>query len=163
MTISTGQRLPDANLIGMGAEGPETVMLSARLKGKKVVVFGLPGAFTGTCTMAHVPSFIRTKAKLAEKGVDEIICVTVNDPFVCGAWSDSMGAGEAGMSILGDTDGSFTKQIGMEFNAPPVGLLGRSKRYTMLVEDGVVSILNEEAGPGVCEVSAGETLLAQIA
>lgn len=163
MTISTGQTLPDANLIGMGAEGPETVTLSERLKGKKVVVFGLPGAFTGTCTTAHVPSFIRTKDQFAEKGVDEIICVTVNDPFVCGAWSDSMGAGDAGIAILGDADGAFTKAIGMDFTAPPVGLIGRSKRYTMLVEDGVVSILNEEANPGMCETSAGETLLAQIA
>ena len=162
MTISTGQSLPDANLLTMGADGPEAVSLSERTKGKKVVLFGLPGAYTGVCTTAHVPSFIRNKDQFANKGVDEIICVTVNDPFVCGAWSDSNGAGEAGIAILGDADGAFTKEIGMDFTAPPAGLIGRSKRYTMLVEDGVVSILNEEENPGMCEMSAGETLLDQM-
>ncbi len=162
MTISTGAALPDANLLTVGAEGPEAVSLGDKLKDKKVVIFGLPGAYTGVCTTAHVPSFIRAKDDFATKGVDEIICVTVNDPFVCKAWSDSTGAGDAGISILGDADGEFTKAIGMDFTAPPAGLFGRSKRYTMLVENGVVSILNEEESPGQCEISAGETLLDQM-
>lgn len=159
MAISTGDTLPDANLLHVGAEGPEGVSLQDKLKGRKVVLFGLPGAYTGTCTTAHVPSFIRTKDQFAAKGVDEIICVTVNDPFVCAAWGESTGATEAGIAILGDSDGTFTKAIGMDFTAPPVGLIGRSKRYAMLVDDGVVTILNEEGSPGECEISAGETLL----
>ena len=162
MTISTGAALPDANLLIVGAEGPEAVSLGDKINNKKVVIFGLPGAYTGVCTTAHVPSFIRTKDDFAAKGVDEIICVTVNDPFVCKAWSDSTGAGDAGISIFGDADGEFTKAIGMDFTAPPAGLFGRSKRYTMLVENGVVSILNEEESPGQCEISAGETLLDQM-
>ena len=162
MTISTGETLPDANLNTLGDAGPETLSLSERIKGKKVVIFGLPGAYTGVCSTAHVPSFIRTNDAFAAKGVDEIICITVNDPFVCGAWSDSTGAGNAGIAILGDADGSFTKAIGMDFTAPPAGLMGRSKRYSMVVEDGVVSILNQEESPGMCEISAGETLLEQL-
>jgi glutaredoxin/glutathione-dependent peroxiredoxin len=146
----------------MGANGPETVSLGDKIKGRKVVIFGLPGAYTGVCTTAHVPSFIRTKDAFAAKGVDEIICVSVNDPFVMGAWGDATGATAAGITMLGDADASFTKAIGMNFTAPPVGLFDRSKRYAMMVDNGVVTILNTEDSPGVCEVSAGETLLGQI-
>ncbi|SMY08406.1 peroxiredoxin [Flavimaricola marinus] len=162
MTITQGAALPDATLTAMGSDGPETVSLSDKVKGRKVVIFGLPGAFTGTCSTAHVPSFIRTKDAFAAKGVDEIICVSVNDPFVMGAWGESTGATAAGITMLGDADASFTKALGMNFTAPPVGLFDRSKRYSMMVEDGKVTILNEEGSPGECEISAGETLLGQI-
>jgi len=143
----------------LGENGPASVQLADKLKDRKVVIFGLPGAYTGVCTTAHVPSFIRTKDQFAAKGVDEIICVTVNDPFVCAAWGDSTGASEAGINILGDAEGAFTQAIGMDFTAPPAGLIGRSKRYAMVVDNGVVTILNEEGSPGECEISAGETLL----
>lgn len=159
MAISVGDTLPDATLLQIGADGPEGVQLADKLQGRKVVVFGLPGAYTGVCTTAHVPSFIRTKDQFASKGVDEIICVTVNDPFVCAAWGDSTGATAAGIAVLGDAEGTFTKAIGMDFTAPPAGLIGRSKRYSMLIDNGVVSALNEEGSPGECEISAGETLL----
>ncbi len=159
MSISVGDTLPDAALVQMGAEGPETVQLSSKLGGRKVVLFGLPGAFTGTCTTAHVPSFIRTKDQFEAKGVDEIICLSVNDVFVMDAWGDSTGAKDAGLSLVGDAASAFTKAIGMDFDAPPVGLYGRSKRYAMLVEDGKVSILQAEENPGVCDVSGGEALL----
>jgi len=162
MTISVGDELPDATLLRMGAEGPEGVDLSSLTKGRKVVVFGLPGAFTGTCTSAHVPSFIRTKDGFAAKGVEEVICISVNDPFVMDAWGKSTGAADAGLHMLGDSDAAFTKAIGMAFSAPPAGFIDRSKRFSMLVDDGIVTILNEEPGPGVCEVSAGETLLAAL-
>jgi glutaredoxin/glutathione-dependent peroxiredoxin len=162
MTITTGATLPAATMTMMGANGPETVSLGDKIKGRRVVIFGLPGAYTGVCTTAHVPSFIRTKDAFAAKGVDEIICVSVNDPFVMGAWGDATGATAAGITMLGDADASFTKAIGMTFTAPPVGLFDRSKRYAMMVDNGVVTILNTEDSPGVCEVSAGETLLGQI-
>lgn len=161
MTLSTGATLPDATLMHMGADGPEAVALSDKLKDRKVVIFGLPGAYTGTCTTSHVPSFIRTKDDFAAKGVDEIICVSVNDPFVMGAWGDSTGATAAGITMLGDADASFTKAVGMDFSAPPVGLIDRSKRYAMIVENGVVTAIGEEASPGECDLSAGEALLAQ--
>ena len=159
MAISKGDTVPGATLLQIGADGPESVQLADKLKGRKVVMFGLPGAYTGVCTTAHVPSFIRTKDQFAAKGVDEIICVTVNDPFVCAAWGEATGATAAGISILGDADGALTKAMGLDFTAPPVGLIGRSKRYAMLIDDGVVSVLNEEGSPGECEISAGETLL----
>lgn len=159
MTISTGAPLPEATLLHMGADGPGSVMLSEKTKGRKVVIFGLPGAYTGTCTTAHVPSFIRTADQFAAKGVDEIICVSVNDPFVMQAWGEATGAAAAGIAMLGDAEGAFTKEIGMDFTAPPVGLFGRSKRYAMIVDDGVVTVLSEESNPGECDISAGEALL----
>ena len=91
-----------------------------------------------------------------------MICLSVNDPFVMSAWGESTGATAAGITMLGDADSSFTKAIGMDFDAPPVGLMGRSKRYAMLVDDGTVTILQEEENPGVCDVSGGEALLASM-
>ncbi|WP_298934290.1 peroxiredoxin [uncultured Ruegeria sp.] len=157
--ISTGDTLPDATLIQMGAEGPEGVQVSDKTKGRKVVIFAVPGAYTGTCTTAHVPSFMRTKDQFDAKGVDEIICISVNDPFVMSAWGESTGASAAGLTMLSDASSEFTKALGMDFDAPPVGLIARSKRYAMLVEDGKVVALNLEENPGVCETSAGEGLL----
>jgi cytochrome c peroxidase len=159
MAISTGDTLPDATLTQMGADGPGPVKLSEKVKGRKVAIFAVPGAFTPTCHSAHVPSFIRTKDQFAEKGVDEIICISVNDPFVMGAWGESTGATAAGITMLGDPASEFTKAIGMDFDAPPAGLMARSQRYAMLVEDGVVKVLNAEDNPGACETSAGEGLL----
>lgn len=159
MTISVGSRLPDAKLLHLGGNGPESVALADKLKGRKVVVFGLPGAFTGTCSTAHVPSFIRTKEALEAKGVDEIICVTVNDPFVLKAWSEQTGAETAGLTSLADAESHFTKAIGMDFNVPAVGLVNRSKRYALYAEDGVVKVLNVEENAGACGVSSGEAIL----
>ncbi|MEL7301340.1 MAG: peroxiredoxin [Pseudomonadota bacterium] len=162
MAISVGETLPEASLLRIGAEGPEEVALGSLVKGRKVVIFGLPGAYTGTCTTAHVPSFIRTAEAFKAKGVDEIICVAVNDPFVMDQWSKDTGAGAAGITMLADGMSTFTKGIGMDFTAPPVGFVDRSKRYSMLVEDGVVKVLNPEASPGECEISAGEALLEKV-
>ena len=162
MTIATGSKLPDATLFKFGANGPEQVKIAGLLEGRKVVIFGLPGAYTGTCTTAHVPSFIRTKAGFDAKGVDEIICISVNDPFVMKAWGESTGATAAGITFLGDATGEFTKAIGLNFSAPPAGLIDRSKRYALYAEDGVVKTLHLEESPGVCEISGGESLLADI-
>ena len=160
MTISKGDKLPEATLLQMGENGPEAVTLSDKTAGRKVVIFAVPGAYTPTCHSSHVPSFVRTRDQFAEKGVDEIICISVNDPFVMGAWGKDTGASDAGITMLGDSESAFTKAIGMDFTAPPVGLMARSKRYAMLVEDGTVTLLHEEENPGACEVSAGEALLA---
>ena len=162
MPLSIGDKLPDATLIRMGDSGPETVTISELTSGKKVALFGLPGAFTGTCSTAHVPSFMRNMTAFKEKGVDTVVCVAVNDPFVMQAWSENTGAGEAGIMMLADPAAECTKAADMAFTAPPVGFYDRSKRYALLAEDGVVTQMNEEAGPGQCEISAGETLLAQI-
>jgi len=162
MTISKGAKLPDATLVQMGDKGPEPVALGDKLKGRKVALFAVPGAFTPTCHSAHVPSFIRTKDDFAAKGVDEIICISVNDPFVMKAWGEATGATEAGITMLSDASSEFTKAIGMDFDAPPAGLVARSKRYAMLVDDGVVTVFHPEESPGTCDVSGGEALLAAI-
>ena len=162
MTISIGDTLPGATMLVMGEAGPQGVDLAEKLNGRKVVIFGLPGAYTGVCSTAHVPSFIRSMDALKAKGVDEVICVSVNDPFVMAAWAKDTGAADAGLTMLGDADGAWTAAIGMDFTAPPAGLIGRSKRYSLVAENGVVTVLNLEASPGVCELSAGETLVDQL-
>lgn len=162
MTLTVGEKLPAATLLKIGANGPEAVDLAALTAGRKVVIFAVPGAYTGVCTTAHVPSFIRTKPQFDAKGVDEILCISVNDPFVMAAWGEATGATAAGITLLADAEAAFTKAIGMAFSAPPVGLIDRSARYAMLVEDGVVKVLNREESPGVCELSAGEGLLAAL-
>lgn len=162
MSITVGEALPGASLLQMGANGPESVDLGAKLKGRKVVIFAVPGAYTGVCTTAHVPSFIRTHDKFTAKGVAEIICLSVNDPFVMKAWGEATGATAAGITMLADAESTFTTAIGMDFTAPPAGLIKRSARYAMLVEDGVVKVLHREESPGVCETSAGEGLLAAL-
>lgn len=161
MSIAKGDRLPEATLIRNGAKGPEDVTLSALTKGRKVVIFAVPGAFTPTCHSAHVPSFVRTKAQFDAKGVDEIICISVNDPFVMKAWGDVTGATAAGITLLADP-GDYTKALGVDFSAPARGLIGRSKRYAMYVVDGVVEVIHMEESPGTCEISGGEALLAAI-
>jgi cytochrome c peroxidase len=145
----------------MTDEGPETVSLAGKLSGRKVVIFAVPGAFSNTCHVAHMPSFIRTKDGFAEKGVDEIICLAVNDPFVMRSWAEATGADAAGISCLADADGSFAKAVGQDFDADVIGFYGRSKRYAMYVEDGVVKVFHPEVTRG-CEVSSGEALLEAI-
>ncbi|WP_420861497.1 peroxiredoxin [Algirhabdus cladophorae] len=159
MTIAQGDTLPSATFTQMGENGPEAVDLDSLTKDRKVVIFAVPGAFTPTCHSAHVPSFMRTKDQFMAKGVDQIICVSVNDPFVLDHWGQSTGATEAGITMLADAESTFTTAIGMNFDAPPAGLVARSKRYAMVVENGVVTTLNLEESPGTCEISAGETLL----
>ena len=162
MAISQGESLPDASLLRIGSDGPEPVALTELLKGRKVVLFAVPGAYTPTCHSAHVPSFTRNAPALKAQGVDEIICVSVNDPFVMKAWGEATGADAAGLTLLADSESSFTKAIGMDFDAPPAGLMGRSKRYALLAEDGVVKVLHVEESPGVCEISGGEAMLAAL-
>ena len=159
MTISQGDKLPDVSFIQMGEDGPKAVSVADMTAGRKVVMFGVPGAFTPTCHSAHVPSFMRTKAALEAKGVDEIICFSVNDPFIMQTWGEATGATEAGITMLADAESAFTKAMGLEFSAPPVGFVDRCKRCAMVVEDGVVSVLQIDENPGTCELSAGEGIL----
>lgn len=159
MTLAVGERLPDATLVRMGDDGPELVELRDILRDRKVVVFGLPGAFTGPCSTIHLPSFIRTADDFRARGIDEIICISVNDPFVLKAWADASGAGAAGITLLGDPDAVLTKALGMEFTAPPIGLYNRSNRYALVVVDGVITVANVDE-PATCKISVGEELLA---
>ena len=162
MAISTGDKLPEATLYRMGDNGPEGVALSDFTKGRKVVLFALPGAYTGPCTTAHVPSFVRTAKQFFDKGVDAIICIAANDPFVMKAWGEFTGAEAAGLTFLGDPGSEFILATGRYFNAPPAGLLNRSNRYSLYAEDGVIKVINAEEDSGQCDISAGEKLLEKI-
>jgi glutaredoxin/glutathione-dependent peroxiredoxin len=168
MTIKIGDRLPEGTLsefIEVESEGcslgPNTFNVSDLTKGKKIAVFGLPGAYTPTCSAKHVPGYIENAAKFKAKGVDEIWCISVNDAFVMGAWGrDQKATGTVRM--LADGSAAFTKVLGLEFDLTAKGMGIRSQRYSMLVEDGVVKQLNIEQ-PGKFDVSNAETLLAQLA
>ncbi len=157
-----GDTLPGADLMRMGANGPETVDLHTLIAGRKAVIFGVPGAFTPTCAQAHLPGFIRNMEALRQKGFSTVICVSVNDPYVMDAWDQSAGASDAGIAMLADPEGTFTRAVGMAFSAPPAGLLGRSQRYTMVIEDGTITVLHLEDSPPSCEIAAAENLLASL-
>ena len=159
MAISQGDKLPDAVLRRMGDNGPEEITIDALTAGRKIILFGVPGAFTPTCSSAHVPSFMRTKGAFLEKGIEEIICVSVNDVHIMRQWGEVTGATAAGLSMWADPASEFTTAIGMNFNVEVLGFYGRSSRYAMIVENGVVTQLNQETERGVCDISGGETLL----
>ena len=160
MTIQVGDTLPSINLTTMTAEGPKPVSMTELSAGKKVVLFAVPGAFTPTCSVQHLPGFLEKNNDLKEKGVDIIACVSVNDPFVMSAWGADRQVGED-VLMLSDGNGEFTAAIGLEMDGRGFGLGTRSQRYAMVIDDGVVSALNVESGPGL-DVSSAETILAQL-
>jgi peroxiredoxin len=161
MTIKVGDRLPNATLRLITEDGPRPVGTGEFFSGKKIVLFGLPGAFTPTCHKNHLPGFIVSEAAFKAKGVDKIAMTSVNDHFVLGAWSEATGA-KGHIDFLADGSGDFAKALGLELDASAGGLGLRSKRYSMLVVDGVVKELNIEPEPGKADVSSAEHLLGQI-
>lgn len=158
MKLEIGAKIPEAAFPILEGGEPKTIELKDKIKDRKVVIFGLPGAFTGTCSTKHLPSFIDNKDDFAAKGVDEIICIAVNDIFVMDTWAEQTGAKAAGITMLPDSEGKFTQAIEMEFDAPQLGLINRSNRYAMLVENGVVTALQIDE-PGQCDLSTGNSLL----
>ncbi|HYF57886.1 MAG TPA: peroxiredoxin [Burkholderiaceae bacterium] len=167
MTIQIGQRLPEATLTefveveGNGCSiGPNAFKVSDLVKGKTIAIFGLPGAFTPTCSAKHVPSYLEHHDALKAKGVDEIWCVSVNDAFVMGAWGREQKSGGK-VRMMADGAAEFTKACGLTLDLTARGMGVRSDRYSMLVEDGVVKQLNREA-PGKFEVSDAASLLKQL-
>jgi peroxiredoxin len=161
MPIKVGDRLPEAKFRVMGPEGPAWKTSDEVFKGKKVALFAVPGAFTGTCHKMHVPSILASADGLKGKGIDTIAVTAVNDVFVMNAWKSATGA-EGKIDFLADGNGEFAKAIEMTFDGSGGGLGTRSRRYSMLVEDGVVKKLNIEEAPGKVEVSGGDTLLGQL-
>jgi len=156
MAIQEGDKLPEATLHVMQDGRPNPVTTADLFGGKKVVVFAVPGAFTPTCSQAHLPGYVVNADAIKAKGVDDIVCLSVNDAFVMGAWGDSANA-EA-LIMAGDGNGDFTKAIGLEMDGSGFGLGTRSQRYAMIVDDGTVTKLAVE-DPGQFEVSAAEAIL----
>ena len=161
MTIAEGDMLPEATFRSMGPNGIDTLSAKDVFGGKKVVLFAVPGAFTPTCHLKHLPGFIEVADAIKAKGVDDVVCVAVNDPFVLAAWVEATGAGDK-VNILSDGNGEFTAKIGMDFDGSGVGLGTRSKRYAMIVDDGIVKFLRTEGDPGEVEVSTAEAVLAAL-
>ena len=160
MTISNGDTIPTVNIAVMGDSGPEGLTTDDLFKGKKVVLFGVPGAFTPTCSAQHLPGFINNADAIKAKGVDTIACISVNDPFVMGAWGKDQSAGEA-VVMVADGSAEFAKATGLEFDLGAKGLGLRNQRYSMIVEDGVVKNMNLDE-PGNFEVSSAEKILEQL-
>jgi len=161
MAIKVGDSLPgDVKLKEMTDGGPKDVSLSELTAGKRVVLFAVPGAFTPTCSAKHLPGFVREKAALRAKGVDEIVCVSVNDVFVMGAWGKASAA-DGKVRMLADGNGDFTRAVGLELDASGFGMGKRSQRYGMVVKDGKVEQLHVEPGPGL-DVCSAESMLAKL-
>jgi peroxiredoxin len=161
MAIKVGDRLPDAKFRVMGSEGPAVKSTGDIFKGKKVVLFAVPGAFTPTCSNNHLPGFLQNADAFKQKGIDTIAVTGVNDVFVMDAWKKASGAGGK-IEFLSDGNGEFAKALDMTLDGSGFGLGTRSKRYAMLVDDGVVKKLNVEDVAGKAEVSGAENLLKQI-
>ncbi len=157
MTIKVGDTLPDATFLVMSQEGPAPKTTAEVFAGKKVALFAIPGAYTPTCQQQHVPGFVDRVDELRGKGIDTIACVAVNDPFVMAQFAKDTGA-EGKIAMLSDFDAGFAKKIGLDFDGSGFGLGVRSKRYAMLVEDGVVKVLNVEDIPPEHDKSSAATL-----
>jgi glutaredoxin/glutathione-dependent peroxiredoxin len=161
MPIKVGDKLPNVNFRVMTAEGPKPKSTDDIFKGKKVALFAVPGAFTPTCNNLHMPSFLNNADAIKGKGVDTIAVTGVNDVFVMEAWKKANNAGGK-IEFLADGNGDFAKAVDMAFDGSGNGLGTRSKRYSMLVEDGVVKKLNIEEAPGKAETSSAENLLSSM-
>lgn len=156
MAAQVGDKIPEATLKIMGEKGPQDITTAEIFGGKKVAMFAVPGAFTPTCSASHLPSYVTNADKLKAKGIDQIVCVSVNDPFVMDAWGKAGNADE--IMMVADPDGEFTKGMGVELDASAAGLGTRSMRYSLVAEDGEIKIFNLEKG-GAYEVSSAEDLL----
>ncbi|MBO6704095.1 MAG: peroxiredoxin [Pseudomonadales bacterium] len=156
MTVQVGDSIPEVTMKIMGDQGPQDISTADIFSGKKVVLFAVPGAFTPTCSAAHLPGFVAIADKIKEKGVDAIVCVSVNDAFVMDAWGKGQNAEE--IMMVGDGNGEFTKAMGVEMDGSGFGLGTRSIRYSLIAEDGKITALNLEKG-GAFEVSSAETIM----
>ena len=156
MTIQVGDKIPACTLKTMGEQGPADITTEDIFSGKKVVLFAVPGAFTPGCSMTHLPGYVVNADKIKAAGVDTIVCMAVNDAFVMGAWGEAQNAEE--LLMLADGNGELTAALDLEMDGSGFGLGTRSQRFAMVVEDGTVSHLNVETGPGV-DVSSAETIM----
>src|SRR6202035_4989495 len=161
MAIKVGDRVPSGSFMTMSADGPKPVNTDELFKGKKVVLFAVPGAFTPTCHKNHMPGYVKNADAIKAKGIDTIAVTAVNDVFVMDAWKKASGA-EGKVEFLADGSADFAKALGLTLDASANGLGVRSKRYSMVIDDGVVKSINIEDAPGKAEVSGADNLLKQI-
>ena len=159
MTIQVGDRLPDVPIAVATAEGPQQTTSGEFFRGKRVALFAVPGAYTPTCSARHLPSYVEKAQDLKGAGIDEIACISVNDPFVMAAWGNTDGSDE--ITMLADGNGQFADAVGLAFDGSKFGMGKRSQRYSMIVNDGVVEQVNVEA-PGEYRASSAEYLLDQL-
>ncbi len=160
MTIQTGDRLPSAPLVKVTPDGPDRIDSAAYFAGRKVALFAVPGAFTPTCSARHLPGFVEAVQAFRDRGVDEVACTAVNDAFVLAAWAKANDVGDR-VTMLADGNGDFARALGLDSDSSAFGMGVRSRRYAMLVDDGVVRALHVEQ-PGAFEVSSAENLLASL-
>jgi len=161
MTLSIGDRLPEATFRTPGEDGPRPITSAEIFGNRKVVLFAVPGAFTPTCTMNHLPGFLDLNREIRAKGVDEIVVVSVNDVHVMKAWRNATGADHQ-ILFLADGNADFTRAVGLDMDMAVGGMGTRSKRYSMIVDDGIVKALNVEDSPGQAETSSAATILSQL-
>ncbi|MEH3046768.1 peroxiredoxin [Sphingomonas adhaesiva] len=159
MTINVGDTLPTARLTRLTADGMEPVDAAEYFKGRKVALFAVPGAFTPTCSAKHLPGYLEKAEALKAQGIEEIACTSVNDPFVLGAWSKQSSA--EGVTMLADGNGDFAEALGLAMDGSKFGMGKRSQRYSMVVDDGVVTQINVEA-PGEFNVSSADHMLSKL-
>jgi peroxiredoxin len=161
MTVKAGDKMPDAQLMHMSDAGPAPITTSELFDGKTVAMFALPGAFTPTCSNQHLPGFIEKSEELRAAGVDTIVCLSVNDAFVMGAWGQQQGA-TGKVMMVGDGNAELTEKLGLTMDGSGFGMGKRSLRYSMIVRDGTIESLNVEGNPGHAVDSGAENLLSQL-
>ena len=159
MSVQVGDKIPSVSLHTMGAQGPEGISTDEIFSGKKVVLFAVPGAFTPGCSMTHLPGFVVNADKIKAAGVDTIVCMSVNDAFVMGAWGEAQNASE--ILMLADGNGEFTAALGLELDGSGFGMGTRSQRFALIAEDGVITHLAVEPGAGI-EVSSAEAIMEKL-
>jgi peroxiredoxin len=159
MTIAVGDKLPDVKLVQATDQGPNAVQAADYFKGKRVALFSVPGAFTPTCSAKHLPGFVEKADELKAKGIDEIACTAVNDPFVLGAWNKA--SGSSAITMLADGNGDFAQAVGLTMDGSAFGLGQRGQRFSMVINDGVVEQLHVEA-LGEFKVSSAEYMIEQL-
>ena len=159
MSVQVGDRIPDVPITLAGPEGPKQTSSSDYFAGKRVALFAVPGAFTPTCSARHLPSYVDKASELKGRGVDEIACISVNDPFVMAAWGERDASSD--ITMIADGNGAFAEAVGLSMDGSKFGMGKRSQRYSMLVNDGVIEQLNVEA-PGEYRASSAETMLEQL-
>ena len=159
MKEKIGSRIPEGTFYYLDKTGPKEIKLSSLTSNKKIILTGMPGAFSDTCTKSHLPSLIKNMPNYKNKGISEVLCIIVNDVFVAKEWAEQTGANDAGIKVLCDPESIFTKKLGLEFTAPKIGLINRLTRIAMILNNGEIQKVLFEEKRGVCNFTSGNSLL----